>query len=299
MIPAYLMILYLYIPICLYAQAGTDCDKWDPESGTDLLSFDSIPFSLRMVDSGLMESAQMVFCPAGIERSSPNDVKKRNRFEWTVKFNNIYLKTAEGLIFEGMNEHGFSASLMFLNNSSLPDKDRVHIPITASLAVNFFIDHFQCIDTALLAVWDIRIFDDIGLECGWPFRLVLHDSGGSTAYIEYVGGILRVFTPESPALVVSGPDYTRLITLKHVPDSIPKGKAERRFLNILDTNDLAGVSWKLLQHYDENNINFPYGILRDHKNCGLIIMDPDSEQRVYDFRKIGFVPGGEYFEKIF
>jgi len=293
------MILYLFIPIYLYAQEATYCDKWDPESGTDLLSFDSIPFSLRMVDSGLMESAQMVFCPAGLERSSPNDVKKRNRFEWTVKFNNIYLKTAEGLIFEGMNEHGFSASLMFLHNSSLPDKDRIHIPIAASLAVNFFIDHFKCIDTALLAVWDIRIFDDIGLECGWPFRLVLHDSGGSTAYIEYVNGILRVFTPEFPALVVSGPDYTRLITLKYLPDSIPKSKAEMRFLDILDTNDLAGVSWKLLQYYDENNTDFPYGILRDHRNCGLIIMDPDSEQRVYDFRSIGFVPGGEYFEKIF
>ncbi len=296
---AYLLIFLLLIQAPLEAQQSMPCDDWKLEAGTDLLPFDSISFSIRMINSDIMEDAQIGFCPAGIEHSSPNDVKKRKPFRWTVKYNNIYLETAGGIIVEGMNEHGFSASLMFLEDSRVAEKEKRLIPLAASLSVNFFIDHFKCIDTALLAVWDIRIFDDVGLDCGWPFRLILHDSTGATAYIEYVEKKLRVYTPGPPALLVSGPEYARLITIKHLSDSIPQTQDEKRYLDILKTNDKSDISTKLLQHYDENYIDFPYGILRDHMNKGIIIMNPSSEQRVYDFSEIGFIQGEVYYEKIF
>ena len=298
MAQAYLLILLLLTPAYLHAQVSINCDEWDYESGTDLLPYDSIPFSITMLSSGLMKNAQISFCPSGIKRSSPNDVKKRHNFEWIVKYNNIYLQTSEGLVFEGMNEHGFSASLMFLNNSRLPEKEKEHIPIAASLSINFFIDHFKCIDTALLAVWDIRIFNDLDLECGWPFRIVLHDSIGATAYIEYVDGSRRVYTPEPPALIVGGPEYARLITLKYLPDSIPVSEAEKRYLDILDTTDIPDISFTLLQHYNESNNHF-YGILRDHMNKEMLIMDPSVEELRLKFSELVFSPGKVTTKSIF
>ncbi|MBE9484830.1 MAG: linear amide C-N hydrolase [Bacteroidetes bacterium] len=298
MAQAYLLILILLTQAFLHAQVSINCDEWDFESGTDLLTNDSMPFSIAVPGSGLLNNAQISFCPSGIERSSPNDVNKRHHFDWVVKYNNIYLKTSGGLVFEGMNEHGFSASLMFLNNSRLPEKDKEHIPIAASLSVNFFIDHFKCIDTALLAIWDIRIFDDLDLECGWPFRLILHDSSGATAYIEYVRGDLRVYTPESPALIVGGPTYARLITLGHFPDSIPAGKAEKRFLDIT-TNSIPDISWTLLQYYNESYSDHYYGILRDHMNKELLIMDPSVEELRLKFSEIVFTPGKVTTKNIF
>lgn len=294
----YTLLIVLLNPAFIHAQQRMNCDEWDYESGTDLLPDDSIPFSITMPGSGLMNNAQIAFCPSGIERSSPDDVNKRHHFEWTVKYNNIYLRTSQGLVFEGMNKHGFSASLMFLKNSRLPEKDKEHIPIAASLSINFFIDHFKCIDTALLAIWDIRIFDDLDLECGWPFRLILHDSTGATAYIEYVMGDLRVYTPGSPALIVGGTTYARLITLKHFPDSIPAGKAEKRFLDII-TNSIPDISWALLQYYNESNSDHYYGILRDHMNKEILIMNPSVEELRLKFSEIDFTPGRETTKKIF
>jgi len=299
LITVYIVVFTILLPGLICAQQEMNCDKWDLESGADLLTYDSIPFSTTMPGAGLMNNAQISFCPSGIKRSSPNDVKKRHNFEWTVKYNNIYLKTAEGLVFEGMNEHGFSASLLFLNNSRLPEKDKEYIPIAASLSVNFFIDHFKCIDTALLAVWDIRIFNDLDLECGWPFRLVLHDSCGATAYIEYVDGSCRVYTPESPALIVGGPEYARLITIKYLPDSIPVSEAEKRYLDILDTTDIPDISFTLLQHYNESNSDHFYGILRDHMNKEMLIMDPSVEELRLKFSELVFSPGKIITKNIF
>ena len=298
MAQAYLVIFLLLTQSYLHAQVSINCGEWDLKSGTDLLPDDSMPFSIAVPGAGLMNNAQISFCPSGIERSSPNDISKRHHFEWNVKYNNIYLKTSGGLVFEGMNEHGFSASLMFFNNSRLPERDKEHIPIAASLCINFFIDHFKCIDTALLAIWDIRIFDDSDLECGWPFRLVLHDSSGATAYIEYVDGNRRVYTPESPALIVGGPTYARLITLKHFPDSIPAGKAEKRFLDIT-TNSIPDISWTLLQYYNESYSDHHYGILRDHMNKELLIIDPSVEELKLKFSEIVFTPGKVTTKNIF
>jgi penicillin V acylase-like amidase (Ntn superfamily) len=124
---------------------------------------------------------------------------------------------------------------MFMPSSVLAEKEKELIPIGTSLVVNFFIDHFKCIDTALLAIWDIRVFDDRDGESSWPFRLVLRDSTGSTAYLEYVNGKKRVYTPESPACIVSGPDYAHLLTIKYITDSLPKTKAEKRFIQVSES----------------------------------------------------------------
>jgi len=281
---AYITIVLFLFPAYAHAQNSLDCGEWELESGTDISSA-SLPISKSSIGTMVMTDAQIVFCPAGIERYSPNDVKKRYPFEWTVKYNNFYLKTEGGIVFEGMNEHGFSASLMYLKNASLPDKEKELIPIAASLSINFFIDHFKCIDTALLAVWDIRVFDDIGLECGWPFRIVLHDSTGSTAIIEYVGGSRHVYTPDPPAVIVGGPDYARLITIMHLPDSLPGNEAEKRYLNILETNIIAAEKTFLFMR----SLDIPE----------VLIINPAGEDRYFNFKEIEFIPGEEIIMKLF
>ncbi len=281
---AYITIILLLFPAFSYAQINIDCEDWELESGT-YSSVAPLPSTKTSIDSVLMKDARIVFCPAGIERYSSNDVKKRYPFEWKVKYNNFYLRTSGGIVFEGMNEHGFSASLMFLKNSRLPDKEKELIPIAASLTINFFIDHFKCIDTALLAIWDIRIFDDIGLECGWPFRIVLHDSTGSTAIVEYVRGTRQVYTPDPPALIVGGPDYARLITISHLPDSIPGNEAEIRYKNILETNIIANEE--------------TYQIWRSNGIPEVLIFNPNGEDRYFSFKEIEFIPGEEVSIKLF
>ena len=198
MLPFIILIIYLFIPGYTTAQVSLDCDKLFMDAGTDIIMKDSISvISARSWYSTLPDDARIVFCPAGIERSSPNDVKKRCPFEWTVKYDNIYVEVFDGIVIEGMNEHGLSASLMFLENSLLPRKEKTLIPIAASLWTCFFLDHCKCIDTARLAVWDIRLYDDLGSNCGWPFRLVLHDSTAATAYIEYVDGNLNLLVRQN------------------------------------------------------------------------------------------------------
>lgn len=282
------------------AQDNIDCAEWDLETGSYLALDDSIKFSMSQVSEALVMQSDMVFCPAGIERSSPDDVKKRFSFDWTVKYNNIYLRSKEGVVFEGMNEHGFSASLTFLENSQLPSREKRHIPIAASLAVNFFIDHFKCVDTALLAVWDIRIFDDLGFDCNWPFRIILHDSTGVSVFFEYVNGSRQVYTHDAPAFIVGGPEYSRLIMIEHLPDSLPGGKAEKLYSDIIKTGYPPNIDLLLLQYYMHNLKGDRYfTILRYPLSLEMNFMLPGGDEARFDLKNIEFTPGKEVFTKFF
>lgn len=279
------------MPALLDAQ---ESNRWGLGAGSDLCVYDSLPLSLCMLEESFVTNSEVVFCPSGIERSSGNDVRKRYPFSWTVKYNNIYLKNAEGIVYEGMNEYGFSASLMFLQDSQLPEKEKELIPIGASLAVNFFIDHFKCIDTALLAIWDIRIFDDLSLEGGWPFRIVLHDTSGASAYIEYLDGNRNVYTPDDPAFIVSGPDYARLIELEYIAEALPENRAEQLFLDIVFSGFPPNTALVVLQYYMQNipDKQF-YSLFRYHENRELYILTPANDEAVFNFREIEFLPGKE------
>jgi len=294
-------ILSLLVVISSFVSAQTiDCDKWDLNSGADLALYDSQPFSLSMLSADLMSGSSVVFCPAGIERSSPDDIKKRWSFDWTVKYNNVYVETSEGIVIEGMNEHGFSASLMFLDNSELLEKQKRYIPIATSLIVNFFIDHFKSIDTALLAVWDIRPFNDLETTCGWPFRIVLHDSTGAIAYVEYINGQRQVYTPDHPCFIVGGPDYTRLVTLEYLGDTAIKNQAEKLYLDFLQQGFPPNADLVLLQYYMQNYTGEEYyTILRYPKTGELNILLPSGDAANFKFDEIEFIPGKEFSTKYF
>ena len=291
LLKASLITLLLIVTSMLSAQ---NSQGWELGTGSDLCIYDSLPFSLSMLEEGFVTSSEVIFCPTGIKRSSPNDVRKRYPFDWEVKYNNIYLKNSEGIVYEGMNEHGFSATLMFLENCQLPEKERELIPVGASLAVNFFIDHFKCVDTALLAIWDIRIFDDLGLDGGWPFRIVLHDTCGATAYVEYVEGKRSVYTPSYPSFIVGGPDYSRLISLEHIPEELPRNRVEHLYLEIVYSGWPPNTTLILLNLYMNNFADKRYyGFFRYHQNRELFILTPNNDEAVFNFREIDFSSGTE------
>ena len=137
---AYILVFLFAIMVSGKAQ---EQDVFGLGTGSDLCVYDTDLLSLSIIEEEFILNSEVIFCPAGIERSSENDIKKHNRFRWRVKFNNIYFRNPEGIVYEGMNEHGFSASLMFMENVHLPEKDKEFIPISSSLIVNFLIDHFK------------------------------------------------------------------------------------------------------------------------------------------------------------
>lgn len=267
-------------------------------SGSDFMMNDSLGSSMRLVEKEFADQTEVVFCPAGIQRSSQDDRKKRYVFDWVSKYNNIYLKSRDKLVYEGMNEHGFSASLLFLDECKLPQKEKELIPIAASLAVNFFIDHFKCVDTALLAVWDIRIYDD--KEQGWPFRIVLHDSTGATAYVEYINGGRQVYTPDDPAFVVAGPDYTHQIKLGYIPDETPVSNIEKLYLDLFNTGFPPNASLLLMQYYMKyfGNTEY-YTFFRYHLEKEMVILTPGNDEAVFKFSEAEFIPGKEVSLKFF
>ena len=280
----------------LSAQSAFDCQAVAADRGIDIMLNEDRPLSWRYSASAWADGAKIIFCPAGIERSSPDDIKKRWSFDWKVKYNNIYIRRSDGLVIEGMNEHGLSASLMYLEGSMLLRKEKKLIPIAASLAVNFFIDHFKSIDTALLAVWDTRIFDDAGAGCGWPFRVILHDSTGATVYVEHIGGDLRVFTPEAPAVAASASDYSRLLTIRHTPLYEPKKTSEKDFIYFDHfAEDPRPKSADKIPAYYKKQEKLPesyFFIQREHGKPGLIV-ESLTGKASYRFSEIHFTPGRE------
>ncbi|MEE4257190.1 MAG: linear amide C-N hydrolase [Bacteroidales bacterium] len=263
-------------------------------SGSDLSIYDSLPMSMHLIEKAFVDNTEVVFSPAGMKRSSQSDVKRRYSYGWESKYNTIYFRTHDGIVYEGMNEHGFSASLIYLQYSQLPEKEKVLIPIAASLAVNFFIDHFKCIDTALLAIWDIRIYDDLGFDGRWPFRIVLHDTSGASAYVEYIQGSRQVYTPDNPALVVAGPDYTRLIKLVHLPEEIPETNIEALYSDLQPSLNQANAPLILLQHYMKYfGDKEYYSFFRYPRDKEIIILTPEEDEAAFNFNEAEFIPGKE------
>ena len=298
--------MYLFMPGYTQAQVSLDCDKLFMDAGTDIIMKDSISvISARSWYSTLPDDARIVFCPAGIERSSPNDVKKRFPFEWTVKYDNIYVEVFDGIVIEGMNEHGFSASLMFHEKCQLPKEEKTLIPIAASLWTRFFLDHFKCIDTAMLAVWDIRPFSDLDSKCDWPFRLVLHDSTGATAFIEYVDGNLRVYDPDPPAVITDGPDYASLLIEKYIPTGVSHESPTGRFIMAEDTLmkyrhpiNITSVM-EIFEYLEMNTQNAAWHLARDHTKVALQFLSEDKGNIRYKFNEVIFTPGKEIRQKLF
>lgn len=269
-------------------------------SGSDLCIHDGQPMSIRLIEKGFTDHTEVVFCPAGIRRSSQHDVKRRYSFDWESKYNTIYFRNRDGIVYEGMNEHGFSASLIYLQDSELPGKEKQLIPIAASLAVNFFIDHFTSIDTALLAIWDIRIYDDLGLNGGWPFRIVLHDTSGASAYVEYVNGSRQVYTPDNPAFVVAGPDQNRLIKLAYLSEAKPETNAEKLYLEMSGSTHLPNAPLILVQLYMKYfGSSKYYTFFRYAEDKEIIIMTPRDEEAVFKFSEAEFIPGKEVVTRFF
>ncbi len=301
-----LFILIFLFPILSSAQSAVNFDTLCIDSGTDfLLQDDRSTISARSWIPGISDDARIVFCPAGIERSSPNDVKKRCPFEWTVKYDNIYVEVLNGIVIEGMNKHGLSASLMFLENSRLPKKEKTLIPIAASLWTRFYLDHFKCIDTAMLAVWDIRLFDDLNSKCGWPFRLVLHDSTGATAFIEYIDGKLRVYDPGPPAVITDGPDYASLLIEKYLPTGVSPESPAARFIRLEDTLmkyrppiNIASIL-EILEYLETNTPKASWFLARDHEEATLQFLSEDKRNIRYKLNEVNFTPGKEIRQKLF
>jgi hypothetical protein len=293
---------FLLIAVLLFSayffvqgQDGFNCEPIEKIAGHDIMIYDEYAMSFRIMSDNIFRGGEVIYCPAGIKRSSRDDVKRRWSFKWMSKYNNLYFKTSDGLIIEGMNEHGFSASLMLLQKSNLPEKENELIPIAASMAINFFIDHFKSVDTALLAVWDTRIYDDLGAGCGWPFRITLHDSSGATAYIEHIDGKLSVYTPETPAIICDGPAYDRLLMVKYITDSIPLGQAESDFIDLDEQlkND-SDVAETLVDSYSESHLK----IYRSHELPSYRILYGDSVYYyIFDIKE--FDPASETSVKIF
>ncbi|NQT78144.1 MAG: linear amide C-N hydrolase [Bacteroidetes bacterium] len=303
---AIIIVLFFAFPGGIVAQVSLDYDKLFMDAGTDIIMKDNISvISVRSWYSTPPDDARIVFCPAGIERSSPNDVKKRCPFEWTVKYDNIYVEVLNGIVIEGMNKHGLSASLMFLKNSRLPKKEKTLIPIAASLWTRFYLDHFKCIDTAMLAVWDIRLFDDLNSKCGWPFRLVLHDSTGATAFIEYIDGKLRVYDPGPPAVITDGPDYASLLIEKYIPTGVSPESPAARFIRLEDTLmkyrypiNIVSVL-EILEYPGTNTPKASWFLARDHREATLQFLSEDKRDIRYKLDEVNFTPGKEIRQKLF
>jgi hypothetical protein len=293
----YILAFLNIIPLAIFSQQASE---WGLGTGSDLCVFDANPLSLYILEEEFVANSEIVFCPAGFERSSANDVKKRQRFSWKAKYDNIYLRNKDGVVYEGMNRHGFSASLMFVDDVHLPEKEKELIPIGASLVVNFFIDHFKCVDTALLAVWDIRVFDDMNLDQGWPFRIVLHDTSGASAYIEYQANGRSVFTPDYPSFIISGTSYERMLKMRHIPGTFPENKVETLYLDIVGSGFPTNTALILLKSYMVNFSRQRYfGFFRYHAEKELFILTPSNDEAVFNFNEIDFVPGEEVTTRFF
>jgi len=129
---------------------------------------------------------------------------------------------------------------------------------------------------------------------GWPFRIILHDTTGSTAYIEYIEGSRQVYTPEEPVFVISGPDYAQLLKLEYISEELPGSKAEMLYMDIVNSSFPPNTILILLQSYMKYfSDKGYYTIFRYPDDHEVNILTPDNVEAVFNFKDVEFIPGEE------
>lgn len=162
----------------------------------------------RTMDWSQDMKTNLIVYPRDIERTGWASV---NPLKWTSKYGSIVATVFDAMTTDGMNEKGFAAHILWLNEADYGVRDKKLTGMSVVLWAQFYLDNFQSVDEAVRFTekksFQLEPFFYPGTQDGINVHLALEDAKGDSAIIEYTDGVVHIFHNRKYAVLTNSPSF--------------------------------------------------------------------------------------------
>lgn len=164
--------------------------------------------------------AFIVINPVGIKRHSGSIDSHFKSLEWVSKYGSATVNLAgpdhqviRQAVISGLNQLGLSASILWLENSGYPSAP-AQLVLSTSQWVQYFLDNAKTVAEAIDLARHVEVEPTIFHGQKIAVHLMLHDSSGDSAVMEYLDGKLKIYHQKDlPVPVLTNTPYLESIEL--------------------------------------------------------------------------------------
>lgn len=159
-----------------------------------------------------MKTNLMVY-PEGMERDGK---LSGNVLKWTSKYGSIVATAYDSISTNGMNEKGFAAHLLALDQSDYGNRDEKMPGMLILMWAQFYLDNFQTVDEAIQYTqshpYQIVTYVDPRINKKLDLHLALEDAKGDSAIIEFVNGTSQIYHSKEYTVLTNEPTFDQQLT---------------------------------------------------------------------------------------
>ena len=159
--------------------------------------------SARNMDWPSDGNAMVVINPRGLYRGASEYQPGDTRLNWISKYGSVSIKFINLSFVDGINEHGLSASLLWLDGSEYPPQGALPV-LSLGLWAQYYLDNCKTVTEAVALASTFRVYTDLSF---FGLHLILFDASGDSALMECVDGILNIYHPLEQPVVTNQPPY--------------------------------------------------------------------------------------------
>lgn len=167
-----------------------------------------------------MDTTLWIF-PRGIER---NGLTGEKSMIWTSKYGSVVVSSMESATSDGVNEKGFVANLLWLNESEYPIVTKSDQSISLSLWAQYVLDNFSTVNEAVATLTKnplILVTSNIpGQNRKATLHLSISDATGDSAIIEYVNGKQIIHHSMNYRILTNSPIYEEQLAINNYWEKI-------------------------------------------------------------------------------
>ena len=158
--------------------------------------------SARNMDFCSNGNAMVVINPREIYRESTDLQPGDTPLSWVSKYGSVSIKFINGFV-DGINEHGLSASMLWLDGAEYPPPSALPV-LSMDLWAQYYLDNCQTVAEAVALAPTFRVYTGFSLI---RIHLILRDATGDSALMEYIDGELNIYHPLEQPVVTNDPPY--------------------------------------------------------------------------------------------
>ena len=150
----------------------------------------------------------MWILPRGLERNGGTDV---NPLTWTSKYGSTILTVHDLATADGINEKGFSVSLLYLRATSTGPRNPEVPGLCIGMWAQWCMDNFATVEEAVEATrqkpFQLRMTTDPHSGMPATIHLALQDASGDSAILECIDGEIRIHHSRDYTIMTNDPPF--------------------------------------------------------------------------------------------
>ena len=135
---------------------------------------------------------------------------------WTARYGSVVAVGYDMGVSEGMNEKGLVCNLLYLPGTSYTYKGDTRKKMSTSIWAQYVLDNFATVDEAISELSkDVFYIDAPAMPDGksTTLHMAISDPSGASAIIEYVNGVLHIYSGAQYKVLTNAPTYPQQLAI--------------------------------------------------------------------------------------